>query len=280
VLSTKSVPCALALVALGLLSGACASKNPSSLASDTTGAEDVNGTESDVESLGSSFVGSDGQSVVKTSAFAPAAGDIRTEGLASAANAGFYFQPAGCEVTTVDTSSQTVTYAFDGCTGPLGLVELTGSIDVTWQLAQGQLTLDYSASDFHVNRATITSWQATAVVTASGAARTMTWNAQLAGTTGSGRTFTRTNQKTLSWTVGVPCLSVTGESTGDILRARLQTTVDAWRRCADSCPEAGSEITVKNLDDGDSLSIRYLGGPDADLTLDGRTEEIGLACGL
>lgn len=269
----------LPALALATLAGACASRNGSSLASDTSGAEDVTGTESDVESLGSSIIGDDGQSVVTTSAFAPAQGDIRAQGIALD-RPGFYFEPAGCETTTVDAVGQKVTYAFAGCTGPLGLVEIDGSIDVTWQLAQGQLTLDYSATDFQIHHATISSWQATAVVTASGADRTLTWNAQLSGVTGAGRSFTRTNQKTLTWTAGVPCISVTGQSTGDILRADLQTTVVAWRRCADACPEAGSQITVKNLGNGDSIGIDYLGGAVADLTIDGRSEEIGLACGL
>lgn len=269
---------ALSALALAVLSAACAAKNPS-LASDTTGAEDVNGTESDVESLGTSFVGSDGQSVV-TSSFAPRAGEIQLEGVTSVGNPGFYFQPAGCETTTVDSSNQKASYVFNGCTGPLGLVEITGTIDLTWQVTSGQVTLNFSAQNFQINRATISSWQATAVVTPSGNARTMTWNAQLSGTTGSGRSFSRMNQKTLQWTVGVECVSATGQSTGDILKADLQTTVVSWKRCADSCPEAGSEITVKNLDDGDSIDIQYLGGPTANLTIDGKSEEIGLACGL
>ncbi len=270
----------LPVLALAVLSAACAAKSPGSLASDTSGAEDVNGTESDVESLGSSFVGSDGQSVATTSAFTPGAGEIQIQGGSTVGNPGFWFQPAGCEQTTVDTANQKATYVFNGCTGPLGLVELTGTIDVTWQKASGQVTLDFSSQGFQINRATVSSWQATAVVTASGNARTMNWSAQLSGTTGRGRAFSRTNQKVIQWSVGVPCLSVTGQSTGDILKAELQTTVSSWKRCADACPEAGSAISVKNLGNGDEIQISYLGGPDADLTVDGKSVEIGLACGL
>ena len=269
----------LPAVCLVLLSAACASKNSSTLASDTTGAEDVTSTESDIESLGSSFVGSDGQSAVTKSAFAPSGGEVQLENTMTTGNPGFYFIPAGCETTTVDTTAQKATYVFNGCTGPLGLVELTGTVNVSWTLAGNQLTLDYSSTGFRINRATIDSWTATAVVTASGQQRSMTWDANLAGTTGRGRAFTRTNHKVLQWTVGVPCLAVSGQSTGDILKAHLQTTITSWQRCADSCPQAGSEINVKNLDDGDDVDIKYLGGPSADLTLNGKTEEIGLACG-
>jgi len=276
VLSTK---CILPALALSILSGACAVRDKSSLASDTSGAEDVAGTESDTESLASSFVSPSGGGV-STMSLSPAesglhlAGDTTTVG-----NPGFWFQPAGCEQTTVDQSGQSASFVFNGCTGPLGLVELTGTVNVTWQTASNQVTLDFSAQSFKINRATIDSWQATAVVTASGDQRTMTWNATLSGTTGRGRTFNRTNQKTLQWTTGVACLEVTGQSTGDILAAKLQTTFTTWKRCADSCPQAGSEIQVKNLGNGDDIDIKYQGGPTANLTIDGKSDEIGLACG-
>jgi hypothetical protein len=271
---TTLIP-AFALVALPLSAG-CAHRT--TLGSDTSGAEDVSGTESNVESLGASFIASDGQSVATQSLVGPSAG-IHVEDMTTVANPGFWFQPAGCLQVTEDTANQSATYVFDGCTGPLGLVELTGTVNVTWQTASNQLTVDFSAQGFHVNRATIDDWEATAVVTASGDQRTMTWNGQLSGTTGRGRHFARTNQKTVEWTKGVSCISVSGQSTGNILVARLQTTFTSWQICADSCPQAGSEIQVKNLDDGDAIDVKYEGGPTAELTINGRSDTIGLACG-
>jgi hypothetical protein len=275
VLSTKSV---LPALALSILSAACAVKDKSSLASDTSGAEDVAGTESDTESLASSFVSPTGGGV-STMSLAPSESGLHLADTTTAGNPGFWFQPAGCEQTTVDKSGQSASFVFNGCTGPLGLVELTGTVNLTWQTGSNQLTLDFTAQNFKINRATIDSWQATAVVTANGNDRTMTWDATLSGTTGHGRSFSRTNQKTLQWTVGVACLGVSGQSTGDILGAKLQTTFTSWKRCADSCPQSGSEIQVKNLGNGDSIDIKYLGGPSADLTINGKTAEIGLACG-
>jgi hypothetical protein len=263
-LSTRTL--LLPFFALALLPAACVARN-ASLASDTSGAEDVAGTESDVESLGSSFIGQDGQSLATQ-------GDTTTVG-----NPGFWFQPAGCLQVTTDAVNQKASYAFNGCTGPLGLVELTGTVNATWQVAADQLTVDLSSQGFKIDRATIDSWEATAVVTTSGDLRTMTWTGQLSGTTGRGRPFNRTNQKTLTWTIGESCLSVAGQSTGNILGADLQTTITSWQRCADSCPQAGSEIQVVNLDKKDSIDIKYQGGPTAQLNVDGRSETIGLACG-
>ena len=68
---TKSRSSVFVLPLLALFSPACSSSNDgksgSTTAADTSGAEDMNETESNVEALGVSFVGSDGQSVATAS---------------------------------------------------------------------------------------------------------------------------------------------------------------------------------------------------------------------
>jgi hypothetical protein len=262
-------PAALALASAGL-TPACALKDRSSVASDTTGAEDVTTTESDLTALGTTLVNPSGQSVATPDGGGPS-DDV-----------GASFLPAGCFTATLDTGAMTATYVFDHCTGPLGLVELDGTVDVTWTDAGsgGPLTVKYASAGFKIDRATIDSWTATAVVTASGSSRHLVWSAQLSGVTGSGRTFTRTNDKTVDWTVGQTCVSVAGSSDGTILGTELQTTIVSYSRCAAECPQMGSEITVKNVKNGDSIDIKYGGGPEAVLTVNGSSYDIGLACAL
>jgi hypothetical protein len=259
---------------------ACASRNSSStLAQDGSGGEEAQQVEADSESFGTSFVGGSGGSLSVASF--DEGGSLHLEsGGTTTSNPGFFFQPAGCLTVTKDPASSTNTYTFADCTGPLGLVHLNGTVTVKYTLAANQLTLQFSASNFEINRATISSWQANAVITANGAAREMTWSAQLSGTTGGGRQFSRTNNKDIKWTVGEACIAISGQSQGNISGHDLQTTITDYQRCADSCPEAGSEITIKNLDNGDSIDIKYSGGPEATLTLNGKSESIGLACGL
>jgi hypothetical protein len=239
----------------------------------------VGGTESDVESLGTSLVGSDGQSVTTSPTTTTQSGTLRLDGVTTVSSGAGWFQPAGCITATINTTARTATYVFAGCTGPLGLVSLDGTVDVTWQSAPGQITLNYAAQGFKINRATIDSWQATALVTANGDARHMTWNASLSGTTGRGRAFQRTNDKVIDWTVGQPCIAVSGQSDGTITGAELKTTIVNFSRCAGECPQAGSEISVVNEKNGDSLDIKYSGGPDAVLTENGKSIDISLACG-
>jgi hypothetical protein len=276
--SLAALPALLALLALAVAPACVVQSSRSSLASDTSGAEDVAGTESDVESLGTTLVGSNGQSVATAST--NGAGAVKPlDNTTTASNVGAWFQPAGCIEATVDTTAKTATYVFSACTGPLGLVELDGTVEVAWTDSPGGVTLNYSAEGFKINRATLDSWKASAVVTASGSARHMVWSAQLSGTTGRGRTFTRTNDKTIDWTVGQPCVTVSGQSDGTILGVELRTTIDRFSRCASECPQSGSEITVENVKTGGSVDIKYDGGPEAVLTVDGTSTDIGLACG-
>jgi hypothetical protein len=303
----------IALPLLALFSPACSSTPASTqtgttAAADTTGAEDMSETESNIETLGVSFVGSDGQSVAMASVAATAAGDP-----------GFFFQPVGCIQVTANAAMQQATYVFTGCTGPLGLDHLNGTITVGWQLelAPVSLTVTYATQNFQINGSTITSWQATAVITnpvstvvdaginvpeldanlldvdaslpvldaslpsvdAGVSAREMTWSAILAGTTAGGREFQRTTKKDLKWTVGQPCLSVTGVSDGTIAGANIKTTITSFDRCESACPQAGSELQVSNLDSGDSITVLYSGGPAALLTINGKSGTIALACG-
>jgi hypothetical protein len=290
----------LALASLAL--PACSSSSndgPSgtSTAADTSGAEDVSETESNVESLGVSFVGGDGKSVAMASL-----------GASASQNPGFFLVPAGCVTVVAGPVAQSATYTFAGCTGPLGLVHLDGAITVGWTLspASASLTLTYAAQGFQINGATISSWNATAVVTEPGSAaldsgttgdadatdsgagtsaRAVVWDAMLTGTTASGRAFTRTNHKELTWTVGVPCLSMSGQSTGTITASDaaaasdITTNITTYARCENACPKAGSEISVTNTDNGDSIDIVYDGGAKALLTVNGKASNIVLLCG-
>ena len=272
--------------ALGVVGCAASPDSSSNLAAAGADGED---TEADTESLALSFVGSgssaSGSSLSLQSADAlnPKLGGegLEAQGIVSDPAGGF-FGPAGCLVENSDLATQTNTYTFSDCTGPYGLIHLTGVVTAVWSLASGDtLDVTLSASDFQVNRATVSSWNANATITANGASRDMVWSASLSGTTGSGRAFSRTNNKTIEWTVGEPCISISGTSQGTITGLDLKTVITSYSRCEASCPAAGSEIQVTDVSNGDSVAVKYLGGAEAQFTaVDGKVTDIPLLCGL
>ena len=96
-----------------------------------------------------------------------------------------------------------------------------------------------------MNRATV-DWTATAEVTNTGADRSMHWKGALSGTTARGKTFSRTNEKTVTWRFGERCFGVSGISEGTVRDRYLRTEVTNFRRCQGACPEAGGRITISN----------------------------------
>jgi hypothetical protein len=270
--------------ALGAVGCSAAAEESSQLAAAGADGED---TEADTESLAQSFIGagSGGQSLGLQS-LSVKSGSLGGEGLEAQGivsnPAGGFFLPAGCLVEDSDVASKTNTYTFTDCTGPFGLLHLTGVVTAVWSAPNADtLDVQLSAENFKVNAATISSWKATADVTASGDSRDMVWSASLSGTTGGGRAFTRTNNKDIRWTVGEACISISGTSQGTITGLDLDTTITSYSRCEGSCPAAGSEITVKDVTNDDSVDVKFLGGAKAQFTgVTGVVTDIPLLCGL
>lgn len=249
------------------------------LAEDGT---DSNAAENDSEALTSTLIGggAGGGGIGLASSSDLSGGGIGTSEIGDGAKA-LYF-PRGC-LTVVPRPGSNETeggakYTFNGCTGPAGLVNIRGDVDVTYKATLNHLTLDLVAADLQVNRATV-DWTAQAEIDAAGADRTMVWKASINGTTARGREFSRTNEKVIDWTVGEPCVGIDGVSQGNVGGRNVKTEVNDFRRCRGSCPEAGGSIVVTNVDRNVSVEIRYDGTNQAKLITPKGEMTINLFCG-
>lgn len=248
-------------VAVVILSG-CASKASSSSASNNEAVEegtDANGAESDAEGLATSLLGGGGGTVTLASAgdLVTEPGALSSQGVGDGAKA--FFQPAGCLAVSEDVPSKTVTYVFSDCTGPRGLVHVTGTVTVTYSSSpDNQLTVHYAAQGLKINGATI-NWTATGDVTANGMDRDMIWDGKFDGTTRNARAFSRTNHKEYTWTVGGTCLSVDGTSDGTVTGHELKTDVISFQVCKGQCPEPGSEIKVTDVTSNKVYDVKWNG---------------------
>lgn len=170
-------------------------------------------------------------------------GGVGTAGFGDGASA-LYF-PRGCLQATADTVARTVTYVFTNCAGPNGIFKVRGTVVATYATAPGKLTLNLVGNDLLVNRSTI-DWTATAEITNTGADRSMHWKGALSGITPRGKTFSRTNEKLITWRFGERCFGVSGVSEGEVRDRFLRTEITGFRRCQGGCPEAGGRITISN----------------------------------
>jgi hypothetical protein len=208
-------------------------EDPQLLAEDGT---DSATAETDIEVVTSSLVS------------ATASGGSLTAAVGDGAKA-LYF-PTNCLTVTSDEAAKTVTYDFGNttdpsCAGRNGIFKITGRVVATYATAPGLLTLDLVGSDLHVNRSSL-DWSAHASISSAGLARQMTWQGTLEGTTARGRTFSRTNTKTVTWRFGERCYGVNGVSEGNVRGRFLRTEITDFRRCQGACPEAGGKITISN----------------------------------
>lgn len=192
----------------------------------------------------------------------------------TAANqSGTFLQSASC--VTATASGATVTYQFTDCTGPWGLVHVTGTAVATYSPAAGGFNVAVTATGLRVNGATV-DLNTTATVTGPAGARTAQVATQSHGTSARGLSFTRSGNYTASW--DGTCLGLGGTFSTEVARASWTTTVTDFRVCRSECPQSGT-IAVTGSG-GRTTTVAFSGGPSATVTgAAGRTTTVRLFCG-
>jgi hypothetical protein len=193
-----------------------------------------------------------------------------------------HFEPAGC--LTVSREANVVTYTFDGCTGPWGLVELRGKEIATFHpAAQGTIDVslaseDLSLTDTRTDEVVAVEHAADVVITkGEDGAGSMVWRGGFTATNEAGKALTHTSDITASIDAE-GCRTVDGTTRNSGERGGITTTFDGLTRCSSpgECP-AGTVSAV--ADGGATFSIEFDGSDVAIYTGPaGREWEIPLAC--
>lgn len=159
-----------------------------------------------------------------------------------------------CLTTTV-SPTETI-YHFAQCSGPYGLTAVSGDVTVDWVDSAPTFHIDVSSSNLTFGGVSITTWTASADVTAEGAARTMIWQSSASGTVkvhGLARAFERTVDATSTWNIGAECIDIDGEAHGSIQTSsgdtlHVDTRASSFVACVSSCPSSGSELRGDDVD--------------------------------
>jgi len=174
-----------------------------------------------------------------------------------AANASTRFTPAGCATATATGSNVKLT--LNDCTGPRGLLHITGELDLTASVAlDGTISVHAAATALMVNRATI-DIDSDATYAVSGTTHTLTVQTMGSGTGPRGNDIDHTGQYTITWDVSSECRSIAGHwstefSNGSASAARSNDV--NLMRCAGGCPTG-------------MLTHHFLGGASLTVTFDG-----------
>lgn len=195
--------------------------------------DDVTAVELDAQDLGTNVVGADGSSV------APSAARF----------------PASC--MSVEKTAATETLHFRECGSPA----VTGDVVVRWELRALALHVELEAHAVFVGTTFFRDALVAADVSSSGDQRTMLWTSHFEGTLATdtrARHFVRDTTRTLRWTVGAPCVTVDGSSTGTVGERSVRVAVSGFRLCGGlRCPAENSHVRVENLVSGRFIDVRF-----------------------
>src|SRR6185437_13848698 len=139
------------------------------------------------------------------------------------------YLPRAC-LTTAATGTDETTFTFSSCLGPNGLLGVSGTIAVHYVTGPSSLHLDVTMTAVKLNGAELAG-AAKADITESGANRSMTWSAEIAGTTANAKKFSHTSTHTITWSLGDKCFSLAGTSDGQVRAREIKTDIENFNRC-------------------------------------------------
>jgi hypothetical protein len=189
----------------------------------------------------------------------------------AASKAENYLQPKGCYMAVA--AGNKVTYTFNNCTGPYGLVKANGTVVATFTPAgAGSIKVDVAASGFRVNDVTV-NLAFSGTFTVQGAKKSATIATTSSATSAKGKTITRAGSYTVTWD-GM-CLSLDGAVTTTVGTTVYATTFGNFKKCRGMCPSGSITFASSK---GTSLILNYNGTATATWTSGTKMGTIPLLC--
>jgi hypothetical protein len=172
---------------------------------------------------------------------------------------GSALQDPQCVTTTV--AGAVATHVMRDCTGPYGLLEVSGALTAHYRFSADGLTVALESTGLEANGGTLS-------LSASGVSSAVDDQQRLAVTTSSafigpkGSEISRFGAYTASWDATKGCLGLTGTWSSTTSEGiRWSTAVAAYERCEGRCPEPGGTVTLTGGGGG--------GGSEVTLSYDG-----------
>jgi hypothetical protein len=191
---------------------------------------------------------------------------------AAAASLANVLQPAGCLTSSV--AGATATYTLNGCSGPRGLLHVTGTVVIVYSLAADGIHAAATATGLAVNGATI-DVASEAAYSQSGGQKSLSVTTSGQGTGPAGHEVAREGSYTITWTD--TCFTLTGTWSTVRLAGTSSTVVSGYSRCEGACPEAGSIIHTGV--GGRTITVTFDGSAEASFALSGgRSGSVDLLC--
>ena len=180
---------------------------------------------------------------------------------------------------TTTQAGNTVTYVMVDCTGPYGLVHVTGTLVVKYSAqAGGVIKLEASGSGIKVNKATV-EVKSTGLYTKVNGVEKIVVDTQSSGTGPRGHSGVRVGHYTATRdSDDCRTLNGTWSTAWDGARATSSTTATALQQCADKCPVAGGTVQHTGVL-GRTVTLTFDGSASADWSsTNGKSGTVTLQC--
>ncbi len=181
---------------------------------------------------------------------------------------------AGC--VDVNTNQNVVTYTLVNCSGPYGLLNLSGILTATYTVQStggtNSLQVQLTSTALKVDKAAI-NVDSTAVVSGTAQSHTATVNSKTTAVTARGNTITHSGNYTAGW--DGTCVSLSGNFSTRSGIINGSTQVESYSRCMNACPKQGKVTFVGNFH---IVTMTFDGSATAAITLDGKSGNLKLLC--
>jgi hypothetical protein len=195
---------------------------------------------------------------------------------AASMRVGTHLKPATCLTTTVTGAS--VVYTMNDCTGPYGLVHLTGTVTAVYsRTTSGDLQVVITGAGLQANKSVL-DLNATVTATQANGVRTARVVCNSAGTGPRGNSVSRAGEYTAVYDSSSECITVNGTWTTTAGLRSASTVVSKYTRCKGTCPAAGGSI-VHTTVRSNVVTVTYDGSATASWsTSGGKSGTVALVC--
>jgi hypothetical protein len=256
----------LSILSLTLLAG-CGGTNGSSAADSAQASAALDSNDSTTTESALLVASTDGTESSATAEDAAGTASVRARAT---------FSPSSC--VTATAVANVVTYMLNDCTGPWGLVHVTGTVVVTYSKQPDGVHADANATGLLVNGATL-NINSQAVYSVNGTAHQLTVTTDGGGTGLRGNTIGRHGSYTLAWDTGTQCAALDGQWSTTIASATWSTSVTGFKVCKNECPSAGTIAHTGGLSHV-TVTVTFNGSAEASWTSSrGDHGTVALFCG-
>lgn len=191
---------------------------------------------------------------------------------AAAANASTFWTE-GCFTYLIDGA--TITYELTACSGTFGLVEVTGTVVVTYRATTSSFGFDITTTNLTIGESTV-SYQLSGDVATDARNVRVTATGSAAGRRG--HMISTEGTYDLRWNGSSGCAGIDGSWTTTVGPNSYTTSVSNWQRCNDNCPASGGSISYTGPNA--SVILTYDGSNKASWTSgEGGSGDLDLFCG-